>query len=129
MSAPANIGPDGVRFRMFFAVLFFCFTLMMTALLTVTGAPVPLRMFIFIPAWISALCTFQALSRTCVFLAARGACSTQMGTRPIEDEEQRQYFVRRAGRVHLQALATALLLTLTLVAVSISISWRLPPAG
>ena len=126
---PANIGADGVRFRGFFAALFFIFTLMMMALLTVSGAPVVLRLAIFVPAWISALCGFQAYNRTCVFLAARGACSTEMGTARLEDESERDYFVRRAGRVHLQALASALLLTLALVLTSVLIPWRLPPVG
>ena len=122
----ANIGPDGVRFRAFFAGLFFLFTLMMWALLTVSDAPFVLRMTLFLPAWLFALCLFQAVDGTCVFLAARGACSTEMGTRPLEDRAVRDLFGRRAARVHLKALFLALFMTVGLVLLSAFVSWRLP---
>ena len=121
-----NIASDGVRIRAFFGVLFFVFALGMMALLTVVDAPLPLRLTVFVPAWISALSLLQARSRTCVFLAARGTCSTDMGTRRIEDDGERQFFLRRAGRIHLQSLAAAALVTIVLVAVSIVIPWRIP---
>ena len=52
-----------------------------------------------------------------------------MGTEPVEDDDRRRYFVRRAVPIHLQALGSALLLSLTLVALSILIPWRLPDSG
>ncbi|MBQ35851.1 MAG: hypothetical protein CME04_05630 [Gemmatimonadaceae bacterium] len=124
-----NIGPDGVRFRAFFGVLFFILCLGIMALLTVAGAPLILRLGVFLPAWICTLSSLQAAGGTCVFLAARGARTTELGTRRIEDDEERQYFARRAGRIQLQAIGSALLLTLLLVTVSVLIPWRLPIDG
>ena len=124
-----NIGPDGVRIRAFLGGLFIIFALGLMPLLTVLGASVALRMVVFLPAWISTLSMLQAASGICVFHSMRGVCSTQMGTEPIEDDDRRRYFVRRAVPIHLQALGSALLLTLTLVALSILIPWRLPDIG
>jgi len=124
-----NIGSDGVRIRTFLGVLFAIFALGLMALLTVLGAPVALRMVVFIPALISTLSILQAASGICVFHAMRGVCSTEMGTEPIEDDDRRRYFVRRAVPIKLQALGAALLLSLTLVALSILIPWRLPDSG
>lgn len=125
-STTPNIGADGIRIRAFFGVLFFVFALGMMALLTVVGAPIFLRMGVFLPAWFCTLALLQARRGTCVFLAARGARSTDMGTERIDDAQLRQIFLQRANRIHLQALALALLLTLTLVAISILIPWRVP---
>jgi hypothetical protein len=121
-----NIGPDGIRFRAFFAVLFFIFALGMVALLTVVGAPLPFRMGAFLPIWIGMLSLLQSMAGTCVFLAARGACTTEMGTRRIDDDDRREYFSRRSSRIHLQALASAVVLTLLLVSLSVLIPWRIP---
>ena len=125
-STTHNIGADGIRIRAFFGVLFFVFALGMMALLTVVGAPVFLRMGVFLPAWLCTLALLQALRGTCVFLAARGACSTDMGTQRIDDEQQRQFFQQRANRIQLQALGLALFLTLALVTISLLIPWRVP---
>lgn len=122
-----NIGPDGARFRAFFGALFFLFALGMMALLTVTNAPLALRFAVFLPAWISLLCLLQARARVCVFLAARGAVTTDLGTRRIDDPQVRSHYELRAGRIHLQALTAAALLTLFLVAVSLLVPWRFPP--
>jgi hypothetical protein len=124
-----NIGDDGVKIRTFFGGLFFVFSLGMMALLTVVGAPIVVRMTVFLPAWLSALSLLQARAGTCVFLAARGACSTDMGTEPLDDPEARSFFVRRAGRIHFQALALAALLTMLLVTLSVLIPWRVPAGG
>ena len=127
-SAPAgNIGADGARFRAFFGVLFFFFTLGMMALLTVSGSPLALRFAVFLPAWISLLCLLQARARVCVFLAARGAVATELGTRRIDDPQLRRQFELSAGRLHLQALMAAAGLTLFLVLFSLLLPWRFPP--
>ncbi len=124
-----NIGADGIKIRTFFGVLFVVFAMGMMALLTVVGAPFALRMSVFFPAWISMLSLLQARQGTCVFLAGRGACSTEMGTERIADAERRLFFQHRAGRIHLQAMVLAFLFTIALVAVSILIPWRVPIGG
>jgi hypothetical protein len=121
-----NIDSDGIRIRAFFGVLFVVFAMGMMALLTVVDAPIAVRMGVFLPAWISTLSLLQAAYGTCVFLAGRGACSTEMGTRRIDDADLRTFFEKRAGRIHLLALSLAFVLTLALVAVSILIPWRVP---
>lgn len=125
-STDHNINADGIRIRASFGVLFLVFAVGMMALLTVVQAPVFVRMGVFLPAWLCTLSLLQAARGTCIFLAARGACSTDMGAQRIPDEQRRQFFLKRAGRIHLQALSLALVLTLALVAVSILVPWRIP---
>jgi hypothetical protein len=124
-----NIGSDGIRIRAFFGGLFIVLAMGMMALLTVVGAPIVVRMGVFLPAWISTLSLLQAAYGTCVFLAGKGACSTEMGTKKIEDADRRLFFEKRAGRVHLQALGLAFFLTIALVSASVLIPWRIPLGG
>ena len=48
-----NIGPDGIRIRAFVGVLFIVFAMGLTTLLTAGGAPIALRMVVFVPVLIS----------------------------------------------------------------------------
>ena len=121
-----NISADGARFRLFLAVLFLLFALGLTALLTVTGVPLALRLTVFVPLWISTFCLAESRTRVCVLNAARGVCSTASGTEPIEDDERRLDLVRRAWRVPLLSVVPALALTAFLVAVSAWLPWRFP---
>ena len=60
----ANIGADGRQFRLFIGVIALFFTFGLAALLTVGGMPLPLRIAVFAPAWISAICLLQARGST-----------------------------------------------------------------
>ena len=124
-----NIGPDGIRIRAFVGVLFIVFAMGLTALLTVGGAPIALRMVVFVPVLISTLSLLQAATGVCVLQAMRGVYSTQMDTEPVEDDHRRRFLVRRSRYVQLLALGSALLLTLALVALSVLITWRVPISG
>ncbi|MFP6591937.1 MAG: hypothetical protein VCE12_15575 [Candidatus Latescibacterota bacterium] len=124
-----NIGPDGIRIRAFVGVLFIVFAMGLTALLTVGGAPIALRMVVFVPVLISTLSLLQAATGVCVLHAMRGVYSTQMDTEPVEDDHRRRFLVRRSRYVQLLALGSALLLTLALVALSVLITWRIPISG
>jgi len=124
-----NIGPDGIRIRAFVGVLFIVFAMGLTALLTVGGAPIALRMVVFVPVLISTLSLLQAATGVCVLQAMRGVYSTQMDTEPVEDDHRRRFLVRRSRHVQLLALGSALLLTLALVALSLLITWRVPISG
>lgn len=124
-----NIGPDGIRIRAFVGVLFIVFAMGLTALLTVGGAPIALRMVVFVPVLISTLSLLQAATGVCVLHAMRGVYSTQMDTEPVEDDHRRRFLVRRSRHVQLLALGSALLLTLALVALSVLITWRVPISG
>ena len=124
-----NIGPDGIRIRAFVGVLFIVFAMGLTALLTVGGAPIALRMVVFVPVLISTLSLLQAATGVCVLHAMRGVYSTQMDTEPVEDDHRRRFLVRRSRYVQLLALGSALLLTLALVALSVLITWRIPIGG
>ena len=124
-----NIGPDGIRIRAFVGVLFIVFAMGLTALLTVGGAPIALRMVVFVPVLISTLSLLQAATGVCVLQAMRGVYSTQMDTEPVEDDHRRWFLVRRSRHVQLLALGSALLLTLALVALSVLITWRVPISG
>ena len=124
-----NIGPDGIRIRAFVGVLFIVFAMGLTALLTVGGAPIALRMVVFVPVLISTLSLLQAATGVCVLHAMRGVYSTQMDTEPVEDDHRRRFLVRRSRYVQLLALGSALLLTLALVALSVLMTWRVPISG
>ena len=124
-----NIGPDGIRIRAFVGVLFIVFAMGLTALLTVGGAPIALRMVVFVPVLISTLSLLQAATGVCVLQAMRGVYSTQMDTEPVEDDHRRRFLVRRSRYVQLLALGSALLLTLALVALSVLVTWRVPISG
>ncbi len=62
--SPTNIGFDGQRFRLFIGVIMFFFTIGLAGLLTVTAMPLPIRLAVFLPAWISALFLLQAHGST-----------------------------------------------------------------
>ena len=59
-----NIGEDGRRLRLFFGILLFFFSLGFTALVTVTEMPLVVRVVVFLPAWLSAVCLLQAYEAT-----------------------------------------------------------------
>ena len=122
----ANIGEDGRRFRAFFATLFFFFALGLTALITVAEAPPPVRLVAFIPAWLCMLFLFQAWESTCVLLAARDAHSFDSGPQAIDDPQVAELLRRKAGRIHLKAIAGAVLYTILLMALSAAVPWRIP---
>ena len=60
----ANITADGRRFRLFFGILLFFFSLGFMGLLTVSDFPLPVRVLVFIPAWMGMLFLFQAFTST-----------------------------------------------------------------
>lgn len=118
-----NIGQDGQRFRLFFGILLVIFSLFLAALLSVSAAPLPLRLVVFLPAWIAMLCVFQARASTCVFLAAKGAESTSEGTRPVADPDRAAALERRAAGIHLKSLVTGLLLTVVITVAFALVPW------
>ena len=91
-----------------------------------TGAPLVLRLVVFVPLWIGTFTMAESRSRVCVLNAARGVCSTESGTQRIEDDERRLALVRRAWRVPLHSVLFAVVLTGFLVAVSAWLPWRTP---
>lgn len=60
----SNITDDGQRFRLFFGILLFFFCLGAMGLLTVSDLPLPVRIIVFLPAWMCMLFLFQAFSST-----------------------------------------------------------------
>ena len=60
----SNITEDGRRFRLFFGILLFFFCLGFMGLFTVSDFPLPVRVIVFIPAWMCMLFLFQAFSST-----------------------------------------------------------------
>ena len=121
-----NIGADGARFRLFLGVLFLVFALGLMALLTVAGAPLALRLVVFVPLWVGTFALAESRTRVCVLNAARGVCSTESGAQRIEDDERRLAIVRRAWKVPLHSVIYAVVLTAFLVAVSAWLPWRIP---
>ena len=62
--SPTNIGFDGQRFRLFIGIIIFFFAIGLAGLLTVADMPLPIRLAVFLPAWISALSLLQAHAST-----------------------------------------------------------------
>ena len=60
----SNITADGRRFRLFFGILLFFFCLGFMGLFTVSDFPLPVRVIVFIPAWMAMIFLFQAFSST-----------------------------------------------------------------
>lgn len=108
----ANIGPDGVHVRIFIGVLLALFSLFLAIILVATGTSRWVRFLLYLPLWGTFLSFFQARAHTCVFLAARGKRDLGHQRENIEDPEQLAQVQRRAGTIHLQAFATAVVLTL-----------------
>lgn len=60
----ANIGADGRQLRLFIGVIACFFTFGQALLLTAFDMPLPLRVSVFVPAWITALCLLQVRGST-----------------------------------------------------------------
>ena len=126
----SNIDDDGQRFRMFFAVLLFFFAPCLTAIVTVAEAPLPLKLAVFVPAWLCTLFFFQAHEKICVFLAAKGASSGELGTEMIDDPDLAEQLRQRAGRIQLKAFGAGMLYTILLLSLAAIVPWRIPlPEG
>lgn len=74
------------------------------------------RLLMLPPVWLAAISVLQARTGICVVLAARGVRNMDTGNEPIRDAAERQVLSDHARRLHIQALAIALVLAAAFVA-------------
>jgi hypothetical protein len=110
-----NIGPREQFKRRILGRVALIASAALTFALIVGDAPRPLRLVIFFPLWMAALGYFQAREKTCIALAARGACNLDAGEKKIEDKNLAARLRLKARRIHIRALIMAVALTLLIL--------------
>jgi hypothetical protein len=107
----ANIGAREIRKRQTLGIVSAMAAGLLGFLLIGYEAPWWTRLLLFLPLWLAGLGVFQAHERTCIALAARGACNMDRGEEQIDSAAQRDALRRQAERVHRRAILTAVLVT------------------
>lgn len=110
-----NIGPSELRKRWVVGVVALAVCALGSAVLIADGAPRWWRWILFLPWWTACLGIFQARSRVCVALAARGLRNLE-GRQEPQPLAELEAVRREARRVHVRSLLTAALLTLLTLA-------------
>ncbi len=103
----ANIGPEGQKKRLQMALVMAA----LVAAALVLGMPRAWRPTLFVPIWFALLGVFQALDRTCVWLASRGRRDMGRGDEEICDEVLVEALRSKARSIYLKATAVAAILT------------------
>jgi len=112
----ANIGPRERRRRVVFGAVMTAVTLAVVFWLFMAGVSRPLRVLVFLPAFMAALGYFQARAQTCVALAARGTMNMDDGDRAVGDGAVLVQMRQQSRQVLVQAASTAMLVTAVLLA-------------
>ena len=111
-SEASNIGPRERRKRRLLGIVALTVGVAAAFLLLVYDAPRPLRAVVFFPVWMAGLGLLQARERTCIALAARGACNLDAGELALDDEHLAAHFRATSRRINRRALTTAVAITL-----------------
>ena len=110
-----NIGPREQFKRRILGRVALIVSVALTLVLIGYDAPRLSRLIIFFPLWMAALGFFQARDKTCIALAARGACNIDAGEQKIEDQKLVARLRVKARRIHQRALVLAVALTLLIL--------------
>jgi hypothetical protein len=110
-----NIGPREQFKRRILGRVALIVSVALTLVLIGYDAPRLSRLIIFFPLWMAALGFFQARDKTCIALAARGACNMDAGEQKIEDQKLVARLRVKARRIHQRALVLAAALTLLIL--------------
>ena len=116
VSEVSNIGPREQRKRRLLGIVALTVGVAAAFLLVVYDAPRLLRAVVFFPVWIAGLGLLQARERTCIALAARGACNLDAGEVSLDDERLVAQLRGTSRRIHRRALTTAVAITLLTLA-------------
>lgn len=116
ISDAINLGPREQRKRRLMGIVALTVAVGVAFLLIVYGAPRLMRLVIFPPVWIAGLGLLQAREKTCIALAARGACNMDTGETKLDDENLIARLRATARSIHRRALITAVLITLVTLA-------------
>jgi len=115
-SAAINIGPREQTKRRMLGVVALTIGVGAAFILVIFSAPRLWRVVIFFPIWMAGLGLMQAREKTCIALAARGACNMDEGEKQLLDDEQVKELKLRARRINRRALITAILITILALA-------------
>ncbi|HKP87037.1 MAG TPA: hypothetical protein VJZ26_13120 [Blastocatellia bacterium] len=110
-----NIGPREQFKRRILGRVALIASVALTLVVIAYDAPRWWRLIIFFPLWMAALGYFQAREKTCIALAARGACNMDAGEEKIEDQRLVARLRVKARKIHLRALTMAIALTLLIL--------------
>ena len=113
--ADINIGPREQFKRRILGRVALIAAAALTVALIGYQAPRATRLVIFFPLWMSALGFFQAREKTCIALAAKGACHLDAGETKITDEKLAARLRDKARLIHRRALILAAGLTLLIL--------------
>jgi hypothetical protein len=116
VSEVSNIGPRERRKRRLLGIVALTVGVAAAFLLVVYDAPRLLRAVVFFPVWIAGLGLLQARERTCIALAARGACNWDAGEASLEDDNLAAELRGKSRVIHRRALVTAVAITLLTLA-------------
>lgn len=115
-SEVANIGPRERSKRRVLGLVALTVGVAAAFVLIVFEAPRALRLVIFFPVWIAGLGFLQAREKTCISLAARGACNMDAGEEQLHDGRAAAELRAKARRINRRALITAAAATLLALA-------------
>lgn len=112
-----NIGPKEINKRKIVGFVFLLPSLAFAAAIIFLGLQPPVWVFpiLFVTLWIGSLGATQARERTCVRLAAKGACNMDRGEVKLDDPEDVSALKRKAWRIHLQSFLFALIVIVIIV--------------
>jgi hypothetical protein len=113
---PANIGPREQSKRRLLGIVSLTVGVGIAFVLVVWGAPRWSRLVVFFPVWMAGLGLLQARDKTCIALAARGACNMDSGEVSLEDEAAIGQLRAIARRINRRAVYTAVIITLVALA-------------
>jgi len=116
VSKVSNIGPREQRKRRLLGIVALTVGIAAAFLLVVYDAPRLLRAVVFFPVWMAGLGLLQAREKTCIALAARGACNLDAGEESLEDENLIAQLRGKSRLINRRALVTAVAITLLTLA-------------
>ena len=111
----ANIGPRERRKRRLLGIVSLTVAVGVAFALVILGAPRWSRLVLFFPLWMAGLGLFQAREKTCIALAARGACNMDAGEEPVADGALAARLRDKAAAVHRRALLVAAAITVVVL--------------
>ncbi|MET0648431.1 MAG: hypothetical protein ABW208_17605 [Pyrinomonadaceae bacterium] len=116
----ANIGPRERRKRRLFGIVSLTAGVAAAFVLVVFGASRWWRLVVFPLIWMAGLGLLQAREKTCIALAARGACNMDSGEVPVNDSALAARLREKAAAVHRRALFMAAAITVVVLAFPLS---------
>ena len=111
----ANIGPRERRKRRLLGIVSLTVAVGVAFMLVSFGAPRWSRLVVFFPLWMAGLGLLQAREKTCIALAARGACNMDAGVEPVRDESLASRLREKAAAIHKRALLVAAAITVVVL--------------